>query len=233
LQHHDELQVALTESYNAYLEFGARSPSKIYPLHKIIGLQIGKLLSRETDVYAAKMAAENQSGEVKVSGAFYQKNVDITLVNGKTTKSGKASIKLHTGARVELCVGVKFVTSNYKQNINNYFEGMIGETTNIQANGIPYGQLIVLPEKIPYFAKNGTLKRWETLDAKDLKKYLNLMLGQAGPHKPAFIAIKIVSINPDNSVSLQSDDKLERILPGSTPMLTWDNALTTICGVVG
>jgi hypothetical protein len=41
------------------------------------------------------------------------------------------------------CLGIKFVTSHYKQNTNNYFENMMGGTANIQATQIPYAQLII------------------------------------------------------------------------------------------
>lgn len=66
---------------------------------------------------------------MKVKGKYYDKDIDITV-----TKDNKPV----------MCIGIKFITSNYKQNTNNYFENMMGETANIQAlKNLPYFQLIV------------------------------------------------------------------------------------------
>jgi hypothetical protein len=61
--------------------------------------------------------------EATVQGKYYPKDIDIAVM-----KDDKAIF----------CLSIKFITSNYKQNANNYFENIMGETANIQANQIPY-----------------------------------------------------------------------------------------------
>ncbi len=67
-------------------------------------------------------------------------------------------------------MGLKFVTSNYKQNANNYFESMMGETANIQRQNIPYAQVIVLRYETPYYKK----KDWTSRKTKHLQKLKSL-----------------------------------------------------------
>ena len=66
--------------------------------------------------------------------------------------------------KVLAAVGFKFVMSNYKQNSNNYFENMLGETANIRCNNIPYFQILVIPKELPYFDENGEIKTWEEIN---------------------------------------------------------------------
>lgn len=80
--------------------------------------------------------------ELTVEGKYYPKDIDITV-----TKKGTPVF----------CLGIKFVTSNYKQNANNYFENMMGETANTQAIGnLPYAQRLILRNETPYYLKNET-----------------------------------------------------------------------------
>jgi len=71
-------------------------------------------------------------------------------------------------------IAFKFVMSNYKQNSNNYFENMLGETANIRCRNIPYFQILVLIEEVPYYSNSGHIKKFEKLSENDLKKYIIL-----------------------------------------------------------
>jgi hypothetical protein len=109
---------------------------------------------------------------------------------------------------------LKFVTSNYKQNANNYFEGMMGETANIQRNNIPYAQVIVLRHETPYYKrglddqKDKIPAKIEIINQKDLSKYVNLMFDTQQAHRPFAIGILLVNIDESNS-------KVNKILPKS------------------
>lgn len=50
-------------------------------------------------------------------------------------------------------IAIKFVMQNYSQNSNNYFENMLGETANIRCNSIPYFQVFIILDKLPYYNK--------------------------------------------------------------------------------
>jgi hypothetical protein len=131
--------------------------------------------------------------ELTVDGKYYPKDIDIAV-----TKEGKPVF----------CLGIKFVTSNYKQNANNYFENMMGETANIQAVGnLPYAHLIVLRYKTPYYEKNETEipSKIETINDKDISKYLNLMYDQQQAHRPNHLGILLVDINEKSSKVSSTD----------------------------
>lgn len=62
---------------------------------------------------------------------------------------------------------VKFITSNYKQNANNYFESLLGETINLKGvDGKPrivwYSMFSF--SKVPYYNKNNDLTHYETIN---------------------------------------------------------------------
>ncbi len=123
--------------------------------------------------------------EIKIEGKYYPKDIDISV-----TQSGSPIF----------CLGIKFVTSNYKQNANNYFENMMGETANIQAkNDLPYAQLIVLRRETPYYNREGGVEKIETIDEKDLEKYIRLVDDKPQAHRPFAIGIILVDINEETS----------------------------------
>ena len=51
---------------------------------------------------------------------------------------------------------------------------MLGETVNIRSNNIPYFQIFIIPEKLPYYENDGNIKRWETFDQNYIYKYIIL-----------------------------------------------------------
>ena len=71
-------------------------------------------------------------------------------------------------------IGVKFIMQNYSQNSNNYFENMLGETANIRCANIPYFQIFIIPDILPYFEDGGTIKKWEKFSHHNSEKYMVL-----------------------------------------------------------
>lgn len=51
---------------------------------------------------------------------------------------------------------------------------MLGETANIRCAKIPYFQIFVVPDRIPYFDKEGSISKWEMITEHNLKKYIKL-----------------------------------------------------------
>lgn len=82
--------------------------------------------------------------EHKISGRYVDKAVDITIAENNIPVCG---------------IAVKYIMSNYSQNSNNYFENMLGETANIRSAKIPHFQIFATPDKIPYFDKDGNIKK--------------------------------------------------------------------------
>jgi hypothetical protein len=128
----------------------------------------------------------NETKEMTVEGKYYPKNIDMTI-----TKNNKPI----------LCVGLKFVTSNFKQNANNYFENMMGETANIQANqGLPYAHVIILRYETPYYKKDSSIGKIEIINEKDLSKYLKLVFDTKQAHKPFAIGILLIDIDETTAI---------------------------------
>jgi len=169
---------ALEQSFKMYKLYGARSTAKLKPIHKFIAETLAKIFGKDFELHFMG----DDSKEMIVAGKYYPKYIDITISKDKEPV---------------FCLGIKFVTSNYKQNANNYFENMMGETANIQATQIPYAQLIVLRHETPYYKKNETElpSKIEIVNDKDIAKYLKLMYDQPQAHRPNFLGIQLINVN--------------------------------------
>jgi hypothetical protein len=129
-----------------------------------------------------------------VEGQYYPKDIDMAV-----TYQGKPVF----------CLGLKFITSNFSQNANNYFENMMGETANIQRKNVPYAQVILFRKQIPYYKKDGSVQRWESVTEKDLTKYLRLMYDTHFPDQPKAIGLLFVDID-ETTGGVQKMDLMER-----------------------
>jgi hypothetical protein len=171
-----DLISAIELSFQNYRESGARSPKKLIPIHGYFASILSKIFGNKYEIlYMGK-----NSKELTVQGKYYPKDIDITVTRNNIPV---------------FCLGIKFVTSNYKQNANNYFEAMMGETANIQTCCIPYAHLIIFRVRTPYYEKNGKIKKIEIINDKDVQKYLNLQFDNSQAHRPNYLGIQIVDIN--------------------------------------
>lgn len=146
----------IKDSFITFLETGSRSNAKLKILHGRIAEDLAVRLGSNYEIKSLGFA-DNKEG--KIQGRYINKNVDVTIYKDSKPIAG---------------IGVKFVMQNYAQNSNNYFENMLGETANIRSNNIPYFQIFIIPEKLPYYENNGNIKRWETFDQNYIHKYIIL-----------------------------------------------------------
>lgn len=174
---------AISESFKKYIEYGARSTEKLKPIHSFVAQTLQKIFG---EGYELHFMGEN-SKEIKVEGKYYDKYIDITVTKDK---------------KPVVCLGIKFVASNYKQNSNNYFEGMMGETANIQAlKDLPYYQLIVLRHQTPYYSKTTQRtgvkepSKIEVINEHNLQKYIKLAYDTDQAHKPYAIGIMLIDLD--------------------------------------
>ena len=188
--------LALKESFIEYQkEGGTRSNKKLIPIHSWISNIIRDKLKGN---YKIKSLGVKDNKEYKFNGKYYPKNLDITILNEEKPIT---------------TISFKFVTSNYKQNGNNYFENLLGETANIRRENLGFCHLLVLRGHTPYYNKNkgnlrGELQKEEIINDKDLTKYINLFKDIDFPHKPEVIGICIVDIDKKNSVVFTDLDKI-------------------------
>ena len=106
------------ENFEAYNKFGARSNKKLIQIHSWLSKTITDRLDGKFEV-----SSLGTGGEKTLNGKYYPKNLDITVLKNKKILS---------------TISFKFVTSNYKQNGNNYFENLLGETANIRRANVGF-----------------------------------------------------------------------------------------------
>ena len=78
---------------------------------------------------------------------------------------------------------------------------MAGETANIRCAKIPYFQVFIIPDKIPYFKNDGTISKWEAINEHNLNKYIKLSNDNIDTylHTPNKTLVFIVHIQDKNS----------------------------------
>ena len=143
-------------SFKKFLETGSRSNEKLKILHGAIANELKKRLGGS---YSIQSLGIGNGKEMKIECRYIDKAVDITILKKTKPIAG---------------IGVKFVMQNYSQNSNNYFENMLGETANIRCANIPYFQIFIIPDKIPYYKNDGTFQKWEEFTEHNSAKYLTL-----------------------------------------------------------
>ena len=149
----------LTASFQSYLDSGARSNEKLKIIHSFISDSIKDRVNNDELSFYSLRNDDKKSKELKIKGRYMDKAVDIAVCKGQN---------------IIAAIGFKFVMSNYKQNSNNYFENMLGETANIRCNNIPYFQIIVIPHILPYFDEHGNIEKWEEITEHNINKYVVL-----------------------------------------------------------
>lgn len=151
-----EFLTVVGNSFRKFLETGSRSNEKLKILHGAIAKDLKNRLGAD---YSIQSLGIGNGKEMKIDGRYIDKAVDITILKGVKPIAG---------------IGVKFVMQNYSQNSNNYFENMLGETANIRCANIPYFQIFIIPDKLPYYKNDGTFQKWEEFTTHNSAKYLTL-----------------------------------------------------------
>ena len=180
---------AIKRSFLVSLETSPRSNEKLKVLHGFIAEDLQKRLGNK---YVVKSLGFQDGREAKILGRYMNKNVDITI-----KKDGKAVAG----------IAIKFVMSNYSQNSNNYFENMLGETANIRANKIPYFQIFVIPEVLPYYKKMGKFQNGKKITENNVDKYVKMSSDQIDafnhtPNKTLFTIVDLgdfIGVEPETN----------------------------------
>lgn len=153
----DEFLNAIKKSFAAYLDDDTLgSAKKLKDLHGFIANDLKEKLGSQ---YSIQAQGYGNNKEGCINGRYYQKNADITVSYKDKPIAGYA---------------VKFVMRNYLQNSNNYFENMLGETANLRSNDIPYFQIFIIFDKVPYYKNNGIFQRYDNITKHNFDKYLKL-----------------------------------------------------------
>ncbi len=151
-----QLLNCISKSFQKFLQTHSRSNEKLKILHGTIAKDLSSQLGEK---YKVKSLGFEEGKEDKIKGRYLDKNVDITILKDNVAVAG---------------IGVKFVMQNYAQNSINYFENMLGETANIRSNNIPYFQIFIIPDELPYYKSGGQFDHWEQFTQHNVEKYLTL-----------------------------------------------------------
>ena len=169
----------IKQSFKDFLDSGtSRSTAKLKNLHGKIAFDLQRKLGKD---FLIKSQGYGNDKEGKINGRYFDKQVDITISKNNIAVAGYA---------------VKFVMQNYSQNSNNYFENMLGETANIRTNKIPYFQIFIIFEKVPYYKNSGIFAKYDIVSQHNLDKYIKLSQDNADiyfhtPNKMLFVVIKL------------------------------------------
>lgn len=212
--------IAISKTFLAYNTFGARSNKKLIPIHKWFAEVIENKLGRG---YSVKSLGKD--GEFKLDGKYYPKTLDISIFKNK---------------KIIATISFKFVTSNYKQNSNNYFENLLGETANIRRVNIGFAHFLVLRAHTPYYDKNkgnlrGKEKKIEILNENDLAKYIKLFNDLDFPHKPEVLGMAIIDFDKrkhayfENLGNLKLSAETKRILEDQLSITNFIEKVIALC----
>lgn len=176
----------ISSSFKEFVESGtSRSTAKLKPLHGAIAEDIA---SRLGSSYHVLSQGYEEDKEGIIQGRYIDKRVDITIMRGRDAVAG---------------IAVKFVMQNYSQNSNNYFENMLGETANIRSAKVPYFQIFIILDKLPYYDRDKNIRKWETFTDHNISKYL--VLSNDNPevffHTPNKTLIYVVHVSDNDSLT--------------------------------
>ena len=193
----DKFIKAINISFAAYNKRGgARSNKKLIPIHKFLSETIlGKLKKG----YLIKSLGIGDGKEATIDGKYYPKDLDVAIFKGD---------------KIIATVSFKFVTSNYQQNANNYFENLMGETANIRRKNIGFAHFLVLRGHTPYYSKNkgnlrGKEKKIEIISEKHLQKYIKLFNDMDFPHKPDLMGICLLDFDENKRAKFVNLDDFD------------------------
>ena len=84
---------------------------------------------------------------------------------------------------------------------------MMGETANIRSNKFFYIQIIIIRNPLPYLKRNKEVKKWETINDKDIFKYQKLLkIDKKQYFKPDLLFIKLYEITGEDKYKITGDD---------------------------
>ena len=151
---YEEEQLFLTmikEAYDLYRHHGPRSNKKTLHIQKWYGSMLDNYyINRNmTSCIECKVKSYNYSGN---------KNCDIVLKENNVVKA---------------IFPLKFVCSNYKQNRNNYWECLTGESMHLKISNpeVKIVPINIFFTKCPYKKKSGEIQKFELYDRNIYKLY--------------------------------------------------------------
>ncbi|KQS27985.1 hypothetical protein [Dyadobacter sp. Leaf189] len=174
---------SIQRAYTLMDDGNSHDSDRLNPIHQYIGEQLSGIFNEDNFTVIATEYSD-------VEGAYYTKSVPIVVLDGNDTK---------------LCVGFKFVTSNFLQNAINYFQGLLGESANIQTNNIKYAFVFIIPRRIRYRRNGGQIITYQNFKTSHLQKYANLYQLADFAHRPISIGCIVIDIDYETGIISPAD----------------------------
>jgi hypothetical protein len=192
------MNMAKQVMYDYYLH-GSRSSKKVDFIHFFICCLIKQKVKQiAPDLYPLMSFMSQPTKEARVKGLLYDKDVDI-CVRYKRKNIG--------------IVSVKFITSNYNQNSNNYFESLLGECINLKSvngNSRVFWFSLFTFKDIPYYNKSNEIISYEQFNASKVGKYKILFEESLRNNAlPDCVSLTIL----ENTKTMQHPNKLSHKTP--------------------
>lgn len=192
----------ILESYKKMGEWGTTSSERVKPFHSFLAEVLKFKLGSEFEVKAAGIGLDQ---EVNVKGSYNGKNVDICVL--------KKNIPI---AAIEF----KLLSNNFKQNLNNFKEGLLGEAAAMHNSGIKLAFCYLIPEKALYLTKDRKFNKLDVLTQNDLKSFYYLFDKNISTSPDAlYVGIYklfsdsfLNSLKADDYIDISSNDYLSSIL---------------------
>lgn len=146
----------INESYYNMAKNGQSSSTRVEPFHSFLAKILQYKLGQN---YEVRAKGYSYAKETKLDGNFHAKNLDISI-----SKNGK-----YVGA-----IAFKLMTNNFKQNLGNFTEGLLGETAQMKGVGMAYAFCYLIPEVHLYLTNKNELKEIIKLTQNDLETYYNI-----------------------------------------------------------
>ena len=169
-----------------YRAHGPRSPKKLLPVHGCIAGFVDRSLGAE---YKVKSFGVGDNKEATISGAYYDKKVDIAVLKGEKPIA---------------VTSFKFVMSKYPPNSVNYFEHMLGESANLRLSNCVYAHVLLILRNRPSNLR-GNAGISQKITEHNLMKYIRLFQSQDYPHRPDLLTIAIIDYDGQSASLCESD----------------------------
>jgi hypothetical protein len=197
----DEIMSTVKQVLYDYYKHGSRSSKKVDIIHFFIRCLIIQIIREKApDIIIDINVLSQPYKEARVQGILYDKDVDITV------RYKKHNVGL---------VSVKFITSNYNQNANNYFESLLGECINLKsvpARPRVFWFSLFTFENIPYYNKKHELVSYEKIKVDKYK----ILWNESFRHTilPDCISLTIIDNNKlmRNPDTLNEEEKIQENL---------------------
>jgi hypothetical protein len=169
----DEFLERIEADYN-FSEFSPHNQSRLFQTLNYLGSQVQEIFSEPP--YSVTFPTDSVR-RVPVAGSYYPKEFAVVV---------------NRNEQPIFVLTCHFIASSFKKNINNSFENMLGDCSNLQSNGVKYGSIHILQTRFPVKDGANNITGWDFLNGLDLERHIKLSLSDNAAHKPFTNSVLVI-----------------------------------------